>query len=138
MRFGVCAMVRDELHHILEWLAFHSIIGAERFWLALNDPEPGPLQRQLAAPVASGVVCVRSMPGDAQQLAGYAWGLEGCGSFGDVIGMSAIRLGARSYKRSWRSSGPQHSAPPIQVRCVVRPASHAPVSSEPTNRLHII
>jgi Glycosyl transferase family 2 len=76
MRFGVCAIVRDELHHILEWLAFHSLMGAERFWLAVNDPEAEPMQKRLAVPIASGIVHVRLMPGDAQQLAAYAWGIE--------------------------------------------------------------
>ena len=74
MRFGICAIVRDELHHILEWLAFHSLVGAERFWLAVNDPEGEPMQRRLAAPLAAGIVSLRLMPGDAQQLAAYKWG----------------------------------------------------------------
>src|SRR4051812_21283848 len=76
MRFGVCAIVRDELNHILEWLAFHSLMGAERFWLALNDPEPERLEGHLAHLIASGIVNVRLMPGGAQQLAAYAWGIE--------------------------------------------------------------
>jgi hypothetical protein len=76
MRFGVCAIVRDELPHILEWLAFHSLVGAERFWLAVNDPEAEPMQRRLATAIASGIVSLRLMPGDARQLAAYAWGLE--------------------------------------------------------------
>jgi hypothetical protein len=76
MRFGVCSIVRDERHHILEWLAFHALVGAEHFWLAVNDPEGETMERRLAAPIASGLVSLRLMPGDAQQLTAYAWGIE--------------------------------------------------------------
>lgn len=36
---SLCAIVRDQEHYIKEWLAFHRIVGVEKFYLRLNDCE---------------------------------------------------------------------------------------------------
>jgi len=51
-----------EAFHIKEWLAFHRLAGAARFWLACNDPDPQPLLQLLDAHIQPGLVAVRHVP----------------------------------------------------------------------------
>jgi len=74
MQLGICAIVKHERPHLLEWLAFHKLMGVERVWLAINEDDPTDTLELIAPLIRSGFVVWAYMPGPAKQLAAYYWG----------------------------------------------------------------
>ena len=69
----VCAIYRDEADYLAEWIEFHRLAGAERFFLYNNFSEDH--HREVLAPyVEEGIVTVRDWPvldGRVGQIAAY-------------------------------------------------------------------
>ena len=70
---AVCAIYRDEADYLAEWVEFHRLVGAERFFLYNNFSEDH--HREVLAPyVEEGLVTVRDWPvldGRVGQIAAY-------------------------------------------------------------------
>ena len=45
---SICAVYRDEAPYLREWVAFHSLVGVERFYLYNNRSDDG--HREALAP----------------------------------------------------------------------------------------
>jgi len=58
---AVCAIFRDEAPYLAEWIAFHRLVGVERFFLYDNGSTDRP-ETVLAPFVAEGCVSVRPWP----------------------------------------------------------------------------
>jgi len=58
---AVCAIFRDEAPYLREWIAFHRLVGVERFYLYDNGSDDGP-GSVLAPYVAEGCVDLRPWP----------------------------------------------------------------------------
>ena len=41
LKIAVCAIFKDEAPYLLEWLAFHKMIGVDLFFLYDNDSSDG-------------------------------------------------------------------------------------------------
>ena len=54
---SVSAVFKGELPYLPEWLAYHQTVGVEHFYLACNDPDPGPALAYLRK-----LPCVTCMP----------------------------------------------------------------------------
>ncbi|MCC7275930.1 MAG: glycosyltransferase family 92 protein [Alphaproteobacteria bacterium] len=70
IELAACAIFRDEARHLAEWLAFHRLVGVERFFLYDN----GSIDDWQAAITASGIadaVTVTSWPLSPGQRAAY-------------------------------------------------------------------
>ena len=74
MQLGLCAIVKNERPHLLEWLAFHKLVGVERVWLAINEDDPTLTLELLAPLIRAGYVVWQYLPGPAKQLKAYYWG----------------------------------------------------------------
>jgi Glycosyltransferase family 92 len=70
---AVCAIYRDEAEYLGEWIEFHRLVGAQRFFLYNNFSEDH--HREVLAPyVEEGIVTVRDWPvldGRVGQIAAY-------------------------------------------------------------------
>ena len=62
LRIGIGAIVRNEAPYLLEWIAFHRVLGIERFFIADNGSTDGS-GAILAALAAAGVVHHLPFPG---------------------------------------------------------------------------
>lgn len=71
-RLAVCAIVQNVAARLVEWVAFHQIVGVERFFLYDNDSTDG--TADLAIQLEH--VTVRSWPGICQQVPAYTDALE--------------------------------------------------------------
>jgi hypothetical protein len=72
---SVCAIYRDEAPYLREWIEFHRLVGAERFFLYNNLSEDE--HREVLAPyVEDGTVVLRDWPTFPGQLQAYADCLE--------------------------------------------------------------
>jgi len=86
-RLAIGAIVNNEGPYLLEWIAYHRIVGIDRFFIADNastDEGPG----LLAALAAAGIVRhlpFPDRPGVRPQLPAYAEILHRCGGEADWI-----------------------------------------------------
>jgi glycosyl transferase family 92 len=67
---SVCAIYRDEAPYLREWVAFHRLVGVDRFYLYNNRSSDGHLEA-LAPYLDSGVVELRDWPLYPGQVAAY-------------------------------------------------------------------
>ena len=67
---SICAMYRNEAPYLREWVAFHRLMGVERFYLYDNESTDD--HREALAPfIDEGVVTVTEMPGWPVQMQVY-------------------------------------------------------------------
>lgn len=67
---SICAIYRDEARFLAEWIEFHRLVGAERFFLYDNFSVDD--HREVLAPyVEQGIVTVHDWPVDKGQLPAY-------------------------------------------------------------------
>jgi hypothetical protein len=72
---SVCAIYRDEARYLREWVAFHQLVGAERFYLYNNLSEDD--HREALAPfVEDGTVVMHEWPMFPGQLQAYGHCLD--------------------------------------------------------------
>jgi hypothetical protein len=67
---SVCAIYRNEADYLREWIEFHRLVGAERFFLYDNRSEDHH-ERVLAPYVADGTVVLKHWPSSPGQLSAY-------------------------------------------------------------------
>jgi hypothetical protein len=67
---AVCAIYRDEARYLREWIEFHRLVGAERFYLYANRCEDDH-ERVLAPYVAAGIVEMTDWPRHPGQISAY-------------------------------------------------------------------
>jgi Glycosyltransferase family 92 len=72
---AVCAIFRDEARYLAEWVAFHRIQGAERFYLYDNLSEDD-WRAELAPEIDAGIVEVTHWPPEPGQMSAYEDCLE--------------------------------------------------------------
>jgi hypothetical protein len=72
---AVCAVYRDEAPNLAEWIEFHRLVGAERFFLYNNDSSDDHLA-VLAPYLEEGLVVLEDWPGTARQHAAFYHCLE--------------------------------------------------------------
>lgn len=68
--FAVCAIFKNESRHLAEWLQFHALVGAERFFLYDNGSTDDWRQAVAASGVAGRVIVV-DFPGPTRQMPAY-------------------------------------------------------------------
>ncbi len=74
--FSVAAIFRLETPWLREWVSYHHNRGVERFYLFNNDRDHSEARRELAEPIASGLVVMTDFPGDGRQLQAYDAAIE--------------------------------------------------------------
>lgn len=87
MEFYISAIVKDEYESLLEWLAWHRVIGVSGFFLADNGSTDG-TRELLSALQDAGVVQLFDFPGEADvrpQLPAYQMLLRQCPPGVDVL-----------------------------------------------------
>lgn len=87
LRLGIGAIFRNESPYILEWVAYHRVIGIQRFFIADNESDDGSTEL-LKALDAAGVIDYLHFPRVADtppQLAAYAEILKRYGMSADWI-----------------------------------------------------
>lgn len=87
MKFAIAAILKDENDSLLEWLAFHRVMGASHFFLADNGSTDG-TREFLASLAREGwvtLIDVPSEPGVKPQLPAYQRLLEACGESFDAV-----------------------------------------------------
>lgn len=67
---GICAIIKDETPFIEEWIAYHSLVGVERFFLYDNGSTV-PLSQTLAKHISSNYLIIHDVPGRALQMKCY-------------------------------------------------------------------
>jgi glycosyl transferase family 92 len=68
--FSICAIFRDEAPYLREWIEFHKLVGAERFFLYDNESSDG--SGEVLAPyVECGEVVLHDWPPHPGQLSAY-------------------------------------------------------------------
>ena len=72
---AICAIFRDEARYLPEWVAFHRLVGVERFYL-YDNRSTDDWRAALAPELAEGVVDVVDWPHERGQLSAYADCLE--------------------------------------------------------------
>lgn len=75
IELAVCAIFRDEARYLAEWVAFHRIQGAERFYLYDNLSEDD-WRTELAPEIEAGIVEVTHWPPEPGQMSAYEDCLE--------------------------------------------------------------
>ncbi|WP_321811256.1 glycosyltransferase family 2 protein [Burkholderia sp. BCC1985] len=72
-KFAVAAIFKNELPFIVEWLAYHRVLGISRFFIADNESDDGTAQLLQALSVAGYVECItyKTVPDVKPQLAAY-------------------------------------------------------------------
>jgi hypothetical protein len=71
VELAVCAIFRDEAPYLAEWIAFHRLVGVERFYL-YDNRSTDDWRAALAPELAEGVAEVIDWPHDRGQLSAYA------------------------------------------------------------------
>ncbi|AWB35558.1 glycosyltransferase family 2 protein [Orrella marina] len=87
MKFALAAIVKDERDSILEWLAFHRVMGASHFFIADNASTDG-TRECLAALALQGWLTLIDFPGEPgikPQLPAYQRILAQCRNLCDVV-----------------------------------------------------
>lgn len=72
------AIVRDQEHYIKEWLAFHHLVGVERFVIVLHHCRDATEQKIRELPFAD-AICVHHVGGNetrAAQMGAYHWAVR--------------------------------------------------------------
>ena len=70
VELAVCAIFRDEARYLAEWVTFHRIQGAERFYL-YDNLSGDDWRSELAPEIASGIVEVIEWPREPGQLSAF-------------------------------------------------------------------
>jgi hypothetical protein len=79
---AVCAVYRDHAEYLREWIEFHRLVGAERFFL--YDNESADDHEEVLAPyVERGIVEVRHWPTPPSVERGVPWSI--IGAFNDCV-----------------------------------------------------
>jgi hypothetical protein len=87
LRMGIAAIVRDERDYLLEWIAFHRVVGFSHFLFADNGSVDGS-RDLLAALQEAGLATVLDFPaeeGTKPQLPAYSRLLQACPEDIDVL-----------------------------------------------------
>lgn len=87
MKFAIAAILKDERESLLEWLAFHRVMGASHFFLADNGSTDG-TRECLASLAREGwvtLIDVPSEPGVKPQLPAYQRLLAACAQGFDAV-----------------------------------------------------
>src|SRR3954471_21483324 len=71
---AVCSMYRDHAEYLREWIEFHRLVGAERFFLYDNESRDDH-EEVLTPYVESGIVEVHAWPTPASVERGVPWGM---------------------------------------------------------------
>jgi hypothetical protein len=73
----LCAVIRDQEHYIKEWLAFHRLVGVERFILILHKCRDRTEEKINELPFRDDII-IRRITNDEQfvQLASYHWAVK--------------------------------------------------------------
>ncbi|RQZ13144.1 glycosyltransferase family 2 protein [Burkholderia sp. Bp9017] len=74
LNLGLAAIVKDEINDLLEWIAYHRVIGVDHFFIADNDSTDG-TRELLASLSTAGIVTlidVHTLPGQRPQLPAYS------------------------------------------------------------------
>lgn len=72
---SVCAIYRDEAPYLREWIEFHRVVGAERFFLYNNLSIDNHVE-ELAAYIDAGVVVLTDWPEEPGQYGAYSHCLQ--------------------------------------------------------------
>jgi hypothetical protein len=67
---GICAIYRDEAPYLREWIEFHRLVGAERFFL-YNNLSTDSHREALAPYVSQGVATVHNWPQEPGMVSAY-------------------------------------------------------------------
>ncbi|MDN7655015.1 glycosyltransferase family 92 protein [Burkholderia multivorans] len=74
LTLGLAAIVKDEINDLLEWIAYHRVVGVDHFFIANNDSTDG--TRELLASLSSGglvtLIDIHTLPGLKPQLRAYS------------------------------------------------------------------
>jgi hypothetical protein len=71
VKLAICAIFRDEARYLEEWIAFHRLVGVERFYL-YDNRSTDDWRGALAPELAEGVVEVIDWPREPGQMSAYA------------------------------------------------------------------
>lgn len=83
---SICAVFRDEAPYLLEWLAYHFMIGVGHFYLYDNNSSDGGAALLMASPFSSRITLI-DWPKTPGQLSAYQ---HYCDYFGDQPGWTAF------------------------------------------------
>ena len=72
---SVCAIFRDEAPYLREWIEFHRVVGAERFFL-YNNLSVDDYLKELAGYIDAGVVVLKDWPEEPGQYGAYSHCLQ--------------------------------------------------------------
>ena len=74
LRIAIAAILKNEAPYILEWVAYHRVVGVDRFFVADNDSDDGSTQLLAALDAASVIshIPFPNVPNKPPQLAAYA------------------------------------------------------------------
>jgi hypothetical protein len=65
-------IIKDDARVIREWLAYHTVIGVQHFWIACNDEDPSEFYAAVQPFAIRGLLHMFHMPGPRMQLPAYS------------------------------------------------------------------
>lgn len=68
---SIVAIMKQEELNVLEWVAYHHVIGVDHFYIYSNDEDPSEMRRVLAKYIDSGVVTLNHAPGPVMMFKCY-------------------------------------------------------------------
>jgi hypothetical protein len=84
---GICAIIKNECDYIIEWLAYHRVMGIRNFYIADNDSDDGSSELLMSLHHAGLIerVYFPTVEGQAPQLPSYRKLLSHCGNKVDFL-----------------------------------------------------